>query len=50
MVRLGGALGHNKVGALQLGFGHQKLQLAGLIPSGGKACAVVAFDPYLRTI
>ena len=47
VVRLRRALGHDQVGALRLGLGHQELQLAGLVAAGGKAGAVVALDPDL---
>ena len=45
MVGLGRALGHDHVGALRLGLGHEEFQLAGLVAAGGKAGAIVALDP-----
>ena len=49
VVRLGGTLGHNKVGSLQLGLGHQEFELAGLVPPSRKTRAVVTFDPDFRS-
>jgi hypothetical protein len=49
VVGLCGALGQHDVGTLVLRLGHQPLQLAGLVATGGHAGAVVALDPDLRS-
>ena len=45
VIRLRGALGDDRIGALLQRVGQQKLQFAGLVPATGQPCAVVPLDP-----
>jgi hypothetical protein len=48
MVRLGRTLGHYHVSALLNCFTHQKLELAGFIPTRRHTSAIISLDPNSR--
>ena len=48
VVRLRGALCHDRVGALLDRIGHKVFQLSCFVAAGGQPRAIVAFDPKAR--